>query len=88
MTQQGQHISEPARELARRQSGSDDILLLWHPDDGRIELLVHDVDTGAGVLAEIEPGDALDAFNHPYVYTSESQTSHYVVERAATIVDV
>ena len=77
----------PARELAQRKTGSDEILLLWHPDGDRIELLVHDPDTGAGVLVEVAPGDALDAFYHPYVYTSEGESSQWIVERNATIVD-
>lgn len=80
-----QDSAEPARALAQRQSGNDEILLLWHPGGNRIELLVHDPETGAGVLVEIAPSDAIDAFYHPYVYTAESKT---VVERSTTIVDV
>jgi hypothetical protein len=83
-----QNSAEPARELAQRQSGNDEILLLWHPDGNRIELLVHDPETGAGVLVEIAPNDAIDSFYHPYAYTAQTETSRYVVERSTTIVDV
>ena len=41
------------RELAQRLSGGDEILLLWNPRDGHLE---------------VAPGSALDAFHHPYAY--------------------
>ena len=56
------------RELASRQSGADEILLLWNPCDGHVELSVRDVATGVGFQLEIAPGRALDAFHHPYAY--------------------
>lgn len=57
-----------ARELAQRQSGSDEVLLLWHPDSTRVELVVRDTSTGVSVLVEIAPASAIDAFYHPYAY--------------------
>jgi hypothetical protein len=77
----------PARELAKRQSGSEEILLLWHPGGNRIELLVHDPETGAGVLVEIPPDDALDAFHHPFAYTTQGEPARLVVEPSGTVVD-
>jgi hypothetical protein len=61
---------QPARELAQRRSGPDEVLLLWHPELERVELAVHDVITGAGFHIEIAPADAIDAFYHPYAYTA------------------
>jgi hypothetical protein len=61
-------MSAPARELAQRQSGSDEVLLLWHPDSERVELAVRDVETGAGFQFDVPPASAVDAFYHPYAY--------------------
>jgi hypothetical protein len=56
------------RELAQRLSGGDEILLLWNPRDGHLEVTVRDVDTGLGFNLEVAPGSALEAFHHPYAY--------------------
>jgi hypothetical protein len=58
------------RELARRLSGGDEILLLWNPRDGHVEVSVRDVATGIGFDLEVAPGNALDAFQHPFAYAS------------------
>ncbi len=67
-------MSAPARELARRVSGTDEVLLLWHPDSDRVELSVRDLTTGAGLEIEVPPGRAMDAFHHPYAYAAVSRT--------------
>ena len=58
------------RELAQRLSGGDEILLLWNPRDGHVEVSVRDVDTGVGFQLEVAPGSALEAFHHPYAYAA------------------
>ena len=58
------------KELAQRLSGGDEILLLWNPLDGHVEVSVRDVDTGVGFQLEVAPGSALDAFHHPYAYAA------------------
>ena len=77
-------MTAPARELARRQSGTDEIALLWHPEEDRVEVCVRDVTTGATLHIEIAPGNAMDAFPHPYAYVPSRETldrmSHEVVE--------
>jgi hypothetical protein len=60
----------PTRELASRRSGADEILLLWSPCDGHVELSIRDVATGVGFHLEIAPGRALEAFHHPYAYAA------------------
>ena len=65
----------PARELAQRQSGTSEVLLVWHPDTARVELSVRDVETGAGFRLDVAPDRAIDAFYHPYVY-AENDRSH------------
>jgi hypothetical protein len=76
-------MTAPARELARRQSGTDEIALLWNPEEDRVEVSVRDVTTGATLHIEIAPGNAMDAFTHPYAYVASRKTldrmSHEVV---------
>jgi hypothetical protein len=56
------------RELARRLSGTVEVLLLWHPGIDLVELSIHDLATEAGFRLEIAPENANDAFYHPYAY--------------------
>jgi len=60
----------PTRELAQRLSGTDEVLLLWHPETDRVELSVRDLATDASFHLEVAPGNALDAFYHPYAYAA------------------
>jgi hypothetical protein len=77
-------MSAPARELAQRRSGTDEVLLLWHPDSERVELSVRDMTTGAGFHLEIAPASAIDAFYHPYAYAARRRNSDRGVRAAAT----
>ena len=78
---------QPARELAQRLSGTDEVLLLWHPEIDRVELSVSDVATGEGFHIEIAPGTAMDAFNHPYAYAARRESAYHLVRTKTTIVD-
>lgn len=80
-------IPVPARELARRVSGTDEIVLLWHPEDDRVEVTVRDVTTDATLRIEIAPGSALDAFTHPYVYATGRETIDRVSDEVVAPVD-
>ena len=64
----GKSASAPARELAQRLSGGDEVLLLWYPEGDRVELAVRNVATGASCQIEVAPADAIDAFYHPFAY--------------------
>jgi hypothetical protein len=63
-------MSAAARELAQRVSGTDEVLLLWHPESDQVEVFVRDVETGLGFRLDVAPGSAIDAFNHPYAYVA------------------
>ena len=63
-----ERASASTRELARRLSGTDEVLLVWHPEIDLVELSVSDVTTGEGFHIEVAPGAAMDAFRHPYAY--------------------
>jgi hypothetical protein len=71
----GKRLSAPTRELAQRQSGADEVLLLWHPDSDRVELAVRNLASGASCQTEVAPGDAIDAFYHPFAYALNCEPS-------------
>jgi hypothetical protein len=79
------HTGTDARELAGRRSGADEVLLLWHPDSGRVELALRDTETDAEVRFEIEPRDAIDAFHHPYAYLAWRAESSHVAPAPALV---
>jgi hypothetical protein len=70
----GDHVSSPTRELAERRSGTVEVLLLWYPEIDRVERSVRDLVTGAGFHIEVAPGNAIDAFYHPYAYAPCART--------------
>jgi hypothetical protein len=78
---------EPARELALRQSGTLQVLLLWHAQNDLVELSVRDLSTGRGFHTEVAPDRAIDAFYHPYVYAPENDSSDPLDRDEATSVD-
>ena len=80
-------MSRPARELAQRLSGTDEVLLLWHPESERVELSIRDLATGTALHLEVAPASAMDAFYHPYVYVASRKNADLVVETEATAVD-
>ena len=63
-----ERVSAPTRELARRLSGKDEVLLLWRPATRQVELSVLDRTTGAGFYIEVAATNAIDSFYHPYAY--------------------
>jgi hypothetical protein len=63
----------PARELAQRVSGTDEILLLWHPEGDWVEVSVCDITSGVGFSVDVAPADAMDAFTHPYAYAAKRE---------------
>jgi hypothetical protein len=71
----GQSPSAPSRELALRQTGSVEVRLLWDPEADRVEVSLHDSATDAGFHVDVAPGDALDAFYHPYAYAPGHATA-------------
>ena len=66
----GDCVRAPTRELAQRLSGTIEVRLLWHPETHRVELSVLDLATGAGFHLDVRPGNAMDAFYHPYAYAA------------------
>jgi hypothetical protein len=75
------------RELAQRLSGTVEVLLLWQAEIDRVELSVRDSATGAGFDIEVAPGNAMDAFHHPYAYAAWSEDPYRVDEDETTILN-
>jgi hypothetical protein len=57
------------KELARRANDGVVISLLWRQADGRLMVVVKDTRTGETLKLPARGDNALDVFNHPYVYT-------------------
>jgi hypothetical protein len=74
-----ERASAPTRELDRRLSGTDEVLLLWHPEIDLVELSVSDVTTGEGFHIEVAPGTAMDAFHHPYAYAAHPRRAETTI---------
>jgi hypothetical protein len=76
----GRGSRAPSRELAQRQTGSVEVRLLWDAETDRVEVFLHDSATDVGFHVDVAPGDALDAFYHPYAYAPEHATAPRVVQ--------
>jgi len=63
-------IEKPTRVLAERRTGSVEILLLWHPMSNEVELRIHDTSKEAELGFRVPPGEAMEAFRHPYAYAA------------------
>jgi hypothetical protein len=63
------------RELDRRASDGIDVQLLWNQTDDRLLLVVADAKTREAFEIEIEAGESLAAFHHPYAYAASRRAS-------------
>lgn len=60
------------RELAHRASDGIEVTLFWSKPSTQVVIAVLDTRSGEIVEFETDGSDALDAFNHPYVYAATS----------------
>jgi hypothetical protein len=58
------------KEIAHRTSDGIEVVLFWRRQEARLTVAVADERTGAYFELEVEPGEALDAFHHPYAYAA------------------
>jgi hypothetical protein len=56
------------RELDHRRNDGIDVRLLWDARTNRISLALTNEDSGEALVFEVDPGEALAAFNHPYAH--------------------
>jgi dihydrofolate reductase len=62
------------RELDHRVNDGLDVKLLWNSLTDRVSVAVEDQETGEFLEFDVDPEDALIAFNHPYAYVSQTLT--------------
>jgi hypothetical protein len=62
------------RELDRRTRDGIDVSLLWDPRTKGVSVAVTDTRQGGSFEFGVEPGDALEAFWHPYAYVAHGDT--------------
>jgi hypothetical protein len=77
-------IEEPTRELAQRRTGSVEILLIWHPISNNVELRIHDTSQKEESGFRVPPGEAMEAFRHPYAYAARREYSAALPSRRAS----
>jgi len=58
------------RELDHRTSDGIDVTLLWSAETDRVWIDVRDGRAGSSFRLDVDPGEALDAFRHPYAYAA------------------
>jgi hypothetical protein len=63
------------RELDRRTSDGIDVGLLWNQTDDRVLVAVVDATTGDAFEIQVEAGESLAAFHHPYAYAAFRRVS-------------
>ena len=65
-------VSPVVRELDRRTNDGFDVRLLWTPQTDRVSVTVEHQRHGDFFTLEVDPSDALEAFNHPFAYASKA----------------
>ena len=63
-------FTDTVKELDARTADGIDVRLFWHPVSEAISIAVFDSTREEVFEFVIEPGDALDAFNHPFAYAA------------------
>jgi hypothetical protein len=58
------------RELDHRRNDGIDVALLWDQTTDRVLVAVSDARTGDAFELAVEPGEAHDAFDHPYAHAA------------------
>ena len=56
------------RELDHRRNDGIDVRLLWDAPTNRVSLALTNEHSGESLTFEVDPGEALAAFHHPYAY--------------------
>ena len=70
-------LETAVRELDRRVNDGFDVALLWDSETGRVFVAIEDERYGEWITMDVDPAEALEAFNHPFSYcrTAHASTS-------------
>jgi hypothetical protein len=63
------------RELDQRNGDGFLVTLLWSEDTGSVFVCVDDERTEEAFHFSVDPADALEAFRHPYAYSTRTRLS-------------
>jgi hypothetical protein len=63
------------RELDRRRNDGIDVTLLWDARTNRVSVALTNEHSGESLAFEVDPGEALAAFQHPYAYANDPARS-------------
>ena len=63
-------MSSFATELAYRETGDIEVLLIWNRETDELVVSVSDVASGDAFALDVDSANALDAFYHPYAYAA------------------
>jgi len=66
---------EQPRELAYRQNGDLEVMLLWSRLTGEVTISVVDHASGMAFVVPVPPEAALDAFHHPFAHAPRERPS-------------
>lgn len=66
-------IETDIRELDQRSNDGIDVRLLWSAQTEQVWIDVRDNRLGGSFRLEVEPGQALAAFRHPYAYAAPDE---------------
>lgn len=58
------------KELNYRGGDGFEVSLLWSPESGQLAVVVVDEAGGEEFAMEVEPGEAMEVFRHPWAYAS------------------
>jgi hypothetical protein len=67
--------TESEKELARRAGDGFDVSLYWDERTDRITLRIYDARSEESFELEVDRRHALDAFRHPFAYTTAKQAA-------------
>ena len=69
----GNENNQPENRAAHRTSDRIDVYLFWNQPSSRVTVSVFDERTEERFELDVDSRNALDAFNHPFVYGSYSE---------------
>jgi|tagenome__1003787_1003787.scaffolds.fasta_scaffold20131971_1 hypothetical protein len=64
------------RELDHRNNNGIDVRLLWNSRTDRVWISIEDDLEGESFEVDVDEGDAVDAFHHPYAYVLRRADAH------------
>lgn len=71
------------KELDHRENDGIEVWLLWSKAENRVFVLVHDTGLDHWFELDVEEGDGLEVFHHPFAYAASRGVEYRTAQRAA-----